>query len=81
MSCSIVCKVILCSEFPNIPEIGEEGENNNSTKPSFNIYFENLFHDYNIDWTALWIIIQAHIHIQTQIWKTFMSALTTNDFL
>ena len=53
MSCSIVCKVILCSEFPNIPEIGEEGENNNSTKPSFNIYFENLFHDYNIDWTAL----------------------------
>ena len=25
-------------------------------KPSYNIYFENMFNDYNIDWTAIYIL-------------------------
>ena len=25
-------------------------------KPSSNVYFENLFHDYNVDWTAIYML-------------------------
>ena len=33
-------------------------------KPSSNIYFENLFNDYNIDWTAIYMLLYAIFSVQ-----------------
>ena len=47
-------------------------------KPSSNIYFENLFNDYNIDWTAIYML-PRHVTYNSYMWSFQYENL--NNFL
>ena len=47
-------------------------------KPSSNIYFENLYNDYNIDWTAIYMLprlITYNTYMRSFQWKILNNVL------
>ena len=53
-------------------------------KPSSNIYFENLFHDYNIDWTAIYTLprlITNNTYMRSCQYKILSNVLFVNKKL
>ena len=53
-------------------------------KPSSNIYFENLFNDYNIDWTAIYMLpyfVTYNTYMQTFQYKILNNVLFLNKKL
>ena len=53
-------------------------------KPSSNIYFENLFTDYNIDWTAIYMLprlVTYNTYMQSFQYKILNNVLFLNKKL
>ena len=51
-------------------------------KPSSNIYFENLYNDYNIDWTAIYTLprlITNHTYMRSFQYKILNNVLFLNE--